>query len=132
MSVVVAVLGDVGRSPRMQYHASSFASQSFVEKVTLIGYSGEKCMPIVAENNKIVEVRFELPTLTMLRQISSILFTLCKGLSLLIKLIIILSTIGHYDYIIIQNPPSIPLIIAAYVINIWRILVNILLFNANQ
>lgn len=37
--VVVVVLGDVGRSPRMQYHALSLAKRGF--SVTLLGFCSE-------------------------------------------------------------------------------------------
>lgn len=38
-SVVIIVLGDVGRSPRMMYHAESFAKLGF--DTYLVGYQGE-------------------------------------------------------------------------------------------
>lgn len=38
-SVAIIVLGDVGRSPRMMYHAESFAKLGF--STYLIGYRGE-------------------------------------------------------------------------------------------
>jgi beta-1,4-mannosyltransferase len=37
-SVVVLVLGDVGRSPRMMYHAESFARSGF--DTFVVGYEG--------------------------------------------------------------------------------------------
>lgn len=37
-SVAILVLGDIGRSPRMMYHAQSFAQNDF--QTDLIGYSG--------------------------------------------------------------------------------------------
>ena len=37
----VLVLGDIGRSPRMMYHAESFAKAQF--ETYLIGYKGEGC-----------------------------------------------------------------------------------------
>ena len=37
-SVAVLVLGDIGRSPRMMYHAQSFAETGFTTH--LIGYGG--------------------------------------------------------------------------------------------
>ena len=37
-SVAILVLGDIGRSPRMMYHAESFANNGF--KTFLIGYDG--------------------------------------------------------------------------------------------
>lgn len=38
-SVAILVLGDIGRSPRMMYHAESFAKTEFL--TYLIGYGGE-------------------------------------------------------------------------------------------
>ena len=37
-SVAILVLGDVGRSPRMMYHAESFAKNGY--ETFLIGYKG--------------------------------------------------------------------------------------------
>lgn len=37
--VVVIVLGDLGRSPRMQYHANSLLAEGHT--VSLVGYTGE-------------------------------------------------------------------------------------------
>ena len=55
--VAVVVLGDVGRSPRMQYHALSLAYLKDVKKVTLFGFVGEKCTRNVQEIDKIQEYR---------------------------------------------------------------------------
>lgn len=38
--VTIVVFGDIGRSPRMQYHATSFLKEGF--KVEIIGYGGSK------------------------------------------------------------------------------------------
>lgn len=38
-SVAILVLGDIGRSPRMMYHAQSFAENGFV--TDLVGYAGK-------------------------------------------------------------------------------------------
>jgi beta-1,4-mannosyltransferase len=40
ISVQVLVLGDIGRSPRMQYHAASIAKHR--GRVDIIGYQGSK------------------------------------------------------------------------------------------
>jgi beta-1,4-mannosyltransferase len=40
ISVQVLVLGDIGRSPRMQYHAMSIAKHG--GRVDMIGYKGKK------------------------------------------------------------------------------------------
>ena len=38
-SVAILVLGDIGRSPRMMYHAESFATNKF--QTYIVGYGGE-------------------------------------------------------------------------------------------
>jgi beta-1,4-mannosyltransferase len=40
--VAVLVLGDIGRSPRMMYHAQSFADNDF--QTHIIGYGGLYCV----------------------------------------------------------------------------------------
>jgi beta-1,4-mannosyltransferase len=40
-SVVIVVLGDIGRSPRMMYHAQSFAENDFITDI--VGYGGMCC-----------------------------------------------------------------------------------------
>ena len=45
-SVAILVLGDIGRSPRMMYHAQSFADTGFV--TYLIGYGGGSYYTITA------------------------------------------------------------------------------------
>lgn len=42
-SVAILVLGDIGRSPRMMYHAQSFAENGFL--TDLIGYGGISTVP---------------------------------------------------------------------------------------
>ena len=44
--VCIVVLGDIGRSPRMQYHALSFASQEW--QVDFIGYGGKSSYCILS------------------------------------------------------------------------------------
>lgn len=41
--VCVLVLGDIGRSPRMQYHALSLSKHGY--QVTFVGFLGEKTAP---------------------------------------------------------------------------------------
>ena len=66
---VVIVLGDLGRSPRMQYHALSLLEAGF--DVTLIGYDGEDLipsldkyfLPFVPNNNNVNWEKNALPIL---------------------------------------------------------------------
>jgi beta-1,4-mannosyltransferase len=41
-SVAILVLGDIGRSPRMMYHAESFAKLQF--ETFLVGYQGARAL----------------------------------------------------------------------------------------
>lgn len=50
-NICVVVLGDVGRSPRMQYHAISFAKQGYT--VDIIGYPGSQPMQEINQNTHI-------------------------------------------------------------------------------
>ena len=85
--VVVVVLGDTGRSPRMQYHAHSFAELKY--NVTLVGYEGEKCIPTVCSHDLIIDKRLTLtdvpkifakiPFMSTIWKGFSIIFTLLKG-----------------------------------------------------
>ena len=42
---VVITLGDLGRSPRMQYHAQSLCQMDELSRVTAVGYAGEVLIP---------------------------------------------------------------------------------------
>jgi beta-1,4-mannosyltransferase len=46
--VTIAVLGDLGRSPRMQYHALALAAREV--QVDLVGYRGSLPQAIEAES----------------------------------------------------------------------------------
>lgn len=50
-NICVLVLGDIGRSPRMQYHAISFAKEGFI--VDVVGYPGSPPMREIRENTRI-------------------------------------------------------------------------------
>lgn len=108
-SIAVLVLGDVGRSPRMMYHAQSLAENQF--ETYLIGYSG----------STLIKALRELPNLTMLSltpppsfiaTLPRQLFVLAAPFKLAIQSIsilwILLMRIPTPEYIMIQNPPSIP------------------------
>lgn len=52
----VVVLGDLGRSPRMQYHCTSLAKISGAT-IDFIGYGGERCIDEI-ENNENISLRY--------------------------------------------------------------------------
>ncbi len=123
---VVIVLGDVGRSPRMQYHALSLLEHG--HNVSLIGYSGEGLIPQLQRYNETLPldvIRFQpfvppshirrvlLPLYFILRLVG-LIFGLCRALTL------IRTNKNPIDCIIVQNPPSIPLLLIAYIFTIMQ------------
>ncbi|KAL5518524.1 ALG1 [Sanghuangporus vaninii] len=104
--VAVLVLGDIGRSPRMMYHAESFANAHF--QTYLVGYAGSKPIPSLERLN--VELVHLAETPSMFKRLP---FLLLAPLKIAIQMCTVLSallyTIPHPpEYIIVQNPPSIP------------------------
>ena len=146
---VVLVLGDIGRSPRMQYHVKSLLSYRYLPThsgsrpglhvrvhVTVVGYQGEKTIDFTprcssSSSNSInsssrsssstVDMQY-IPTFRFdaLRRIP-ILHALCKGIALLIAIIhILMFKIKRYEVIIIQNPPCLPALIASILVSWLR------------
>lgn len=119
--VIVCVLGDTGRSPRMQYHALSFAKLGYA--VTLIGYTGEPCIPDVQKMTSIQDRRLHVPELpTLLRRVP-LLPTAWKAISVLFHMFFIFVFHPKADLILVQNPPCIPVIAAAVLADlllVWR------------
>ncbi|KAF8446375.1 glycosyltransferase family 33 protein [Boletus edulis BED1] len=106
-SIAIIVLGDVGRSPRMMYHAESFAKLGF--DTYLIGYRGSKPVPSLTflphlrlcylsePPSFLREVPFVLAApVKILHQVTSILYTLMFRIP------------SPPEFIMVQNPPSIP------------------------
>ena len=72
MNACVVVFGDIGRSPRMQYHTLSLAQNGF--NVDLIAYKGSKATQEIENNVRIKQnLMNEVPE-----------FNKCKHLLLLI------------------------------------------------
>lgn len=103
-SVCIVVLGDIGRSPRMQYHAKSLTEEGY--DVNFVGYPGTQPISPL-QNNKCV-------TFSYLRQWNDILFLprfvnyLLKAMFYAIQLLICLFFTQNPNYFLVQNPPSIP------------------------
>ena len=117
----VLVLGDIGRSPRMQYHALSLAKHG--GHVDLIGYRESALHPEVLTTTNIHIQPLSLPPgflntgkrssflilgpLKVLFQVWTLLFVLCFKTK-------------HAGWILVQNPPSIPTLIVAQTVCLIR------------
>lgn len=129
---VVIVLGDSGRSPRMQFHAQSLADMEEIDRVSLIGYAGETCNEAISNNVKIRDCRINASNfqcIEFLRGYSSVLHAILKGLLLVYSLVRLFFSVagqhttrtGHIQtsmpisFIIVQNPPATPVILAAFI-----------------
>ena len=113
LHVVVIVMGDVGRSPRMQYHAQSLLQEGY--SVSLIGYSGEKLIPALQEpNDRLNVIRFTIPNPKILRKFLPLyyawrLISLVGGLIWALW-VSVSSNPTPVDVVLVQIPPAVPLL----------------------
>ncbi|KOB70992.1 Beta1,4 mannosyltransferase [Operophtera brumata] len=101
--VKVVVLGDLGRSPRMQYHALSLANNGL--KVNIIAYVESTPLTDILENPNI--------TISILHPLvfdkgPKLVRYATKALWQTISLVLTLFVTGKCDYLLCQNPPAIP------------------------
>lgn len=118
MHVIVAVLGDLGRSPRMQYHAQSLLDAG--NTVSLVGYIGEDLVPALqkAPRDKLQVVRIGVPSPSFLRPILPIyflwrIFSLTLWLSWALFVTVRRKPVA--DCLVLQNPPAVPLLLVSYI-----------------
>lgn len=109
VTVQIVVLGDIGRSPRMQYHALSLASHG--TKVTMIGYVGSETHPDISKS-RLIEI---VPVRTFpswLQTSSKLLFLLLAPFKVLWQIWSLYYALGYSTppakWMLIQTPPSIP------------------------
>ncbi|KAI9780961.1 MAG: hypothetical protein M1839_006400 [Geoglossum umbratile] len=120
-SVQVLVLGDIGRSPRMQYHAISIAKNG--GQVDLIGYHESALHPDIISNSHISVVPISPPP-RLLQTESKTLFLILGPLKVLWQIWNLWLILGYRTkparWMLVQNPPSIPTLALAQVICFLR------------
>ncbi|XP_076750253.1 chitobiosyldiphosphodolichol beta-mannosyltransferase [Xylocopa sonorina] len=104
-NVCIVVLGDLGRSPRMQYHAMSFAKEGFT--VNFIGYPGSLPLKEIRENPRI-HIYYLHPPPEIGDKLSRLPCYVIKTIWQTFDLLWILFNKNLPSYILIQNPPAIP------------------------
>ncbi|KAL7578147.1 hypothetical protein ACA910_012592 [Epithemia clementina (nom. ined.)] len=143
---MVVVLGDLGRSPRMQYHVLSLLQAGHF--VTFVGYTGEQLVPpllkyapkasggvVTRDSNQpptLRVVRFPAPKVDILRSHSLLLplYFAWRCLSLFVLLVTALTLVKAAPLpstgekvkpqaILMQNPPAIPILSVMVAYKYW-------------
>lgn len=106
----IIVLGDIGRSPRMQYHAASFLQENY--NVDIIGYVETKPLQELCSSQPKCSIHklAPVPDITLPLTIKLIIKTIWQALTILIALI----SVRRPSFILVQNPPGIPTLAVAF------------------
>lgn len=106
-SAIVLVLGDIGRSPRMMYHAKSLASHGYRTKV--VGYSDTTPISALKENPLVELHGIANPPKALLRLpwVARAPIRIVWQVLSVMK-ITLWDMEEHSEVLIVQNPPSIP------------------------
>jgi beta-1,4-mannosyltransferase len=121
MRTAVIVLGDLGRSPRMQYHAASLAGAG--SHVDLIGLEGADLIPAVRSDPRIAVHR--LGDRAFARRHKGgvrrfVYSSVARGLGQAWRLFRVLMRIPRPDVLLVQNPPAFPTLFVAWTVSRLR------------
>lgn len=106
-SISIIVLGDLGHSPRMCYHALSFSRLGYY--VNLCGYI-ESDPPLEV----IDDINIETYPIEVVRNTTDLPYLLFAAKKITLQIFLLFSLLLEVrgcDYIMIQNPPSMPLLL---------------------
>ncbi|KAK5447847.1 mannosyltransferase [Exophiala xenobiotica] len=120
-TVQVVVLGDLGRSPRMQYHALSIANHG--GSVHLVGYRDTEPLPELVAHSNVTIVPLP-PALRVLQTSNKLLFLAFGPIKVLLQTWHLWYTLGYSvpasKWMLVQNPPSIPTLLVVTVVCFFR------------
>lgn len=103
--VTVVVLGDLGYSPRMNYHALSLSTEGF--EVNLVGFAGSKPQVEVLTDEHIT-LTYMRPSPSSFNSLPKLLAFIFKVLWQAIVLFFTLLTGPKSKKLLLQNPPGVP------------------------
>lgn len=114
MNATLVVLGDLGRSPRMQYHALALADTG--ARVSLVGYNGESVFPAIAQHPRIDVRRFPVGDAPLLKPGGRGAYILRSAT----RLVRVSAALGvqllqgpRPDLLLVQVPPALPTLAVA-------------------
>uniref|UniRef100_A0A1B0GCV1 Beta-1,4-mannosyltransferase n=1 Tax=Glossina morsitans morsitans TaxID=37546 RepID=A0A1B0GCV1_GLOMM len=110
INACIVVLGDIGRSPRMQYHACSLLEHNCT--VEIIGYQEtEPLEELCSQHSKCkIHCLTPVPYVNFTPTLKLIFKTIWQSLSLLRALF----SINRPTFLLVQNPPGIPTLMICY------------------
>ncbi|KAM3597854.1 uncharacterized protein V6R79_010183 [Siganus canaliculatus] len=114
--VCVLVLGDIGRSPRMGYHALSLSKHGY--NVTFVGFLDSKPHQDVLREEKI-----RIVPITEVKGVQvgpKLLTYVSKVLIQCVQLLRVLLQMDVQSHILMQNPPGLPSIAVAWLVCVLR------------
>jgi len=111
-AVAVVVLGDIGRSPRMQYHCGSLADLPGTV-VHIVAFRGERCVPSLEGRANVVPHLLGTPFGGCPRRLF-LLYAPLKVAWQVAQLLFTLLWIPAPRAVLVQNPPSIPTLAAVW------------------
>ena len=121
VSAQVVVLGDIGRSPRMQYHAISLAKHG--ARVDLVGFLDSEVHPDLL-SNPLVKITPLHPPPRFLQTSNKLFFILFGPMKVIWQAFDLYYTLGYGSkpakWMLVQNPPSIPLLGIARIVCLIR------------
>jgi beta-1,4-mannosyltransferase len=113
--VTVVVLGDLGRSPRMLYHARALADSG--ADVQLVGYEETELPPETATNPRVTVHVLQAPAVARRHALSRPVFLLVASWNAVRAAASLLATLSATvqpgSAILVQNPPTIPALAVA-------------------
>jgi beta-1,4-mannosyltransferase len=111
VNATVVVLGEIGRSPRMQSHARELAEAGTA--VTLVGYGGAELAPGLADRAGIRVRSLAAPWVERPRELPRtiyVLYSLGKVARQAVALLVALLRGPRPDVVLVQTPPALPTI----------------------
>lgn len=108
-NIKLVVLGDIGRSPRMQYHALSLTQMGHL--VDVIGYGDTEPESLKSEPLLLYHYLVPCPRVPLFKLINYAFKTVFQAVNLLF----LLAFTATADIVMVQNPPAIPALVVCWI-----------------